>query len=411
MATQKTPSRANASAADAVFKWKGVDRKGQPMKGELRATSEAAAREALRRQGVRPSAVSKELFSTAQRIKPKEIALFTRQLSTMMKSGIPLLQSFSIVGQGSSNSSLGRMINTIRSDVETGSSLSNAFRRHPQQFDNLYCNLVAAGESAGILDTLLDRLALYMEKTEIIKAKIKSALTYPIAVLAVAGIVVTVIMLFVVPAFKEVFSSFGSTLPGPTLLVIAISEFFVKYWYLIFGGLIGVFIFISRAIRGSEKLQGQRDRLVLRLPIFGDLIRKSCIARWTRTLSTMFAAGVPLVEALDSVGGASGNIVYVEGTARIRQQVSSGVSLTAAMIQSNLFPPMVLQMCSIGEESGSLDFMLGKSADFFESEVDEAVAGISSLMEPFIIVFLGTIIGGLVVALYLPIFKMGQVAV
>jgi type IV pilus assembly protein PilC len=409
MATQTAPSRAKASAADAVFKWKGVDRKGQPMKGELRATSEVAAREALRRQGIRPSAVSKELFSMAQGIKPKEIALFTRQLSTMMKSGIPLLQSFEIVGQGSSNPSLGRMVNTIRTDVETGASLTTAFRRHPQQFDNLYCNLVAAGESAGILDTLLDRLALYMEKTEAIKAKIKSALTYPIAVMAVAGIVVAVIMLFVVPAFKQVFASFGSTLPGPTLVVIAISEFFVNYWYLIFGGLVGGFLFISRAIRGSEKLQGQRDRLILRLPVFGNLIRKSCIARWTRTLATMFAAGVPLVEALDSVGGASGNIVYQEATARIRQQVSSGVSLTAAMIQTNLFPPMVLQMCAIGEESGSLDFMLGKSADFFESEVDEAVAGISSLMEPFIIVFLGTIIGGLVVALYLPIFKMGQV--
>lgn len=409
MATQKAPGRAKAAAADALFKWKGVDRKGQPMQGELRATSEAAAREALRKQGIRPSAVSKQLFSMEHGIKAKEIALFTRQLSTMMKSGIPLLQSFEIVGQGSSNPSIGRMVNAIRSDVETGSSLTTAFRKHPRQFDDLYCNLVAAGESAGILDTLLDRLALYMEKTEAIKGKIKSALTYPIAVLAVAGIVVTVIMLFVVPAFKEMFASFGSELPGPTLVVIAISEFFVKYWYLIFGGLIGGFIFLARSIRASSKLQAQRDRLILRLPVFGSLIRKSCIARWTRTLATMFAAGVPLVEALASVGGASGNIVFLDATARIRQQVSSGVSLTAAMTQSNLFPPMVLQMCAIGEESGSIDFMLGKSADFFESEVDEAVAGISSLMEPFIIVFLGAIIGGLVIALYLPIFKMGQV--
>jgi type IV pilus assembly protein PilC len=262
---------------------------------------------------------------------------------------------------------------------------------------------------ASILDTLLDRLALYMEKTEAIKAKIKSALTYPIAVLGVAGLVVTVIMLFVVPAFKDMFASFGSELPRPTLILIAISEFFVNYWYLIFGGLIGGFIFSARAMRASTKLQAQRDRLLLRMPVFGGLIRKSCIARWTRTLATMFAAGVPLVEALESVGGASGNIVYLEATARIRQQVSSGVSLTAAMTQSNLFPPMVLQMCAIGEESGSIDYMLGKSADFFEAEVDEAVAGISSLMEPFIIVFLGTIIGGMVVALYLPIFKMGQV--
>ena len=409
MAIQRAVTAAKTTATDAVFKWKGVDRKGQPMQGELRATSETTAREALRRQGIRPSAVSKQLFSMAQGIKPKEIALFTRQLSTMMKSGIPLLQSFEIVGQGSSNPTMGRMINAIRSDVETGSSLTNAFRKHPWQFNDLYCNLVSAGESAGILDTLLDRLALYMEKTEAIKAKIKSALTYPIAVLAVAGIVVAVIMLFVVPAFKQVFASFGSELPGPTLLVIAISEFFVNYWYLIFGSLIGGFIFITRAIRASEKLQGQRDLLILKLPVFGNLIRKSCIARWTRTLATMFAAGVPLVEALDSVGGASGNLAYARGTAKIRQQVSSGISLTAAMTQSNLFPPMVLQMCAIGEESGSIDFMLGKSADFFESEVDEAVAGISSLMEPFIIVFLGTIIGGLVVALYLPIFKMGQV--
>jgi type IV pilus assembly protein PilC len=409
MATQKSGSSAKTAAADAVFRWKGVDRKGQPMQGELRATSEVAAREALRKQGIRPSAVSKQFFSMAQGIKPKEVALFTRQLSTMMKSGIPLLQSFEIVGQGSSNPSMGRMVNAIRSDVETGSSLTTAFRKHPRQFDDLYCNLVAAGESAGILDTLLDRLALYMEKTEAIKGKIKSALTYPIAVLGVAGIVVTVIMLFVVPAFKDMFASFGSELPRPTLILIATSEFFVNYWYLIFGGLIGGFIFSARAIRASTKLQAQRDRLLLRMPVFGGLIRKSCIARWTRTLATMFAAGVPLVEALESVGGASGNIVYLEATARIRQQVSSGVSLTAAMTQSNLFPPMVLHMCAIGEESGSIDYMLGKSADFFEAEVDEAVAGISSLMEPFIIVFLGTIIGGMVVALYLPIFKMGQV--
>lgn len=409
MATQKMAGSPMAAGKDAVFKWKGVDRKGQPMQGELRAQSEAAAREALRRQGVRPTAVSKQFFAMAQAIKPKEIALFTRQLSTMMKSGIPLLQSFDIVGQGTSNPSMGRMVNAIRSDVESGSSLTTAFRKHPRQFDDLYCNLIAAGEAAGILDALLDRLALYMEKTEAIKSKIKSALTYPIAVVAVAVIVVTVIMLYVVPAFKEMFQSFGSDLPRPTLMVIAISEFFVKYWYLIFGALIGGFIVLSRLLRASPRLQAQRDRLILRLPVFGSLIRKSCIARWTRTLATMFAAGVPLVEALESVGGASGNWVYLNATAKIRQQVSTGVSLTAAMTQSQLFPPMVLQMCAIGEESGSLDFMLGKSADFFEAEVDDAVAAISSLMEPFIIVFLGTLIGGLVVALYLPIFKMGQV--
>lgn len=409
MATQiMQPSRKN-NANDGVFNWKGVDRKGQAMQGQLRAASAIGAREALRKQGIRPTAVSQQSFALGQSIKPKEIALFTRQLSTMMKSGIPLLQSFEIVGQGSANPSLGRMIQAIRSDVETGTSLNAAFRKHPKHFDDLYCNLVEAGESAGILDTLLDRLAVYMEKTEAVKAKIKSALTYPIAVMGVASIVVSVIMLFVVPAFKQVFSSFGSELPGPTLIVIAISEFFVSYWYLILGSMIGSWIFISRAISASRSLQARRDGLLLHLPVFGTLIRKACIARWTRTLATMFAAGVPLVEALQSVGGASGNIKYVEATAGIRQQVSSGVSLTAAMTQSEMFPPMVLQMCAIGEESGSLDYMLGKSADFFESEVDEAVAGISSLMEPFIMVFLGVIIGGLVVALYLPIFKMGQV--
>ena len=408
MPTQIASGAAHTAAADAVFKWKGVDRKGQHLQGELRATSKAGARAALRMQGIRPSAVSKPLFYMAQRIPPKEIALFTRQLSTMIQSGIPLLQSFEIIAQSSSNPSMGRMVNAIRSDVETGSSLSAAFRRHPRQFDALYCNLVAAGESAGILDSLLNRLALYMEKTEVLKAKIKSALTYPIAVLAVAGIVVAVVMLFVVPAFKQVFASLGSELPSATLMVIALSEFFVRYWFLIFGGLLGGWLFLARAIRSSEKLQDQRDRLLLKLPVFGNVIRKSCIARWARTLATLDAAGVPLVEALQSVGGACGNRVYLEATAQIGQQVSLGVSLTAAMTQSNLFPPMVLQMCAIGEESGSIDFMLGKAADFFESEVDATLAGISNLMEPLIIVFLGTLVGGLVVALYLPIFNIGQ---
>ena len=408
MPTPRTSGAANTAALDTVFKWKGVDRRGQYLQGELRATSKAAARAALRKQGIRPSAVSKPLFYRAQRIQAKEIALFTRQLSTMIQSGIPLLQSFAIVAQSSSNPSMGRVVNAIRSDVEAGSSLNAAFRRHPRQFDALYCNVVAAGESAGILDSLLDRLALHMEKTEVLKAKIKSALTYPVAVLAVAATVVAVVMLFVVPAFKQVFATLGSELPGPTLMVIALSEFFVRYWFLIFGGLLGAWFFLARAIRNSEKLQDQRDRLLLKLPVFGNVIRKSCIARWTRTLATLFAAGVPLVEALQSVGGASGNRVYLEATARIGQQVSSGVSLNAAMTQSNLFPPMVLQMCAIGEESGSIDFMLGKAADFFESEVDATLAGISSLMEPFIIVFLGTLIGGLVVALYLPIFNIGQ---
>jgi type IV pilus assembly protein PilC len=293
--------------------------------------------------------------------------------------------------------------------VETGTSLSTAFRKYPLYFDNLYCNLVEAGEAAGILDQLLDRLAVYMEKTEAIKSKIKSALMYPISVLIVAFVVTAVIMIFVVPAFKEVFSNFGADLPAPTLAVIAISEIFVAYWWLIFGGLGGGFYFFMQAWRRNEKMQHVMDRLMLKMPIFGVLVDKSCIARWTRTLSTMFAAGVPLVEALDSVGGAAGNYVYEAATIKIQQEVSTGTALTTAMTNANLFPSMVLQMCAIGEESGSIDHMLGKAADFYESEVDDMVAGISSLMEPIIIVILGTVIGGIVVAMYLPIFKLGQV--
>ena len=327
----------------------------------------------------------------------------------MMKAGVPLLQAFDIVGRGNPNPSVTKLLNDIRTDVETGTSLSVAFRKFPRYFDNLYCNLVEAGEQAGILDQLLDRLAVYMEKTEAIKSKIKSALMYPISVLVVAFVVVAVIMIFVIPAFKEVFSSFGADLPAPTLIVIALSEIFVKYWWLIFGGIGGGFYFFMEAWQRSEKMQVFMDRLMLKLPIFGTLVDKSCIARWTRTLSTMFAAGVPLVEALDSVGGAAGNAVYQQATLKIQHEVSTGTALTVAMTNANLFPTMVLQMCSIGEESGSIDHMLGKAADFYEAEVDDMVAGISSLMEPIIIVVLGTVIGGIVVSMYLPIFKIGQV--
>jgi type IV pilus assembly protein PilC len=301
------------------------------------------------------------------------------------------------------------LLNDIRTDVETGTSLSVAFRKFPLYFDNLYCNLVEAGESAGILDQLLDRLAVYMEKTEAIKSKIKSALMYPITVLIVAFVVVAVIMIFVVPSFQQVFTSFGGELPGPTLVVIAISEVFTKFWYLIFGGIFGGVYFFMQAWQRNKKMQRVMDRVMLKMPIFGVLVEKSCIARWTRTLSTMFAAGVPLVEALDSVGGAAGNSVFEDATIKIQQEVSTGTALTAAMTNANLFPSMVLQMCAIGEESGSVDHMLGKAADFYEAEVDDMVAGISSLMEPIIIVVLGTVIGGIVVAMYLPIFKLGQV--
>ena len=392
-----------------VFEWEGKDRNGKPVRGEVRAAGENQVQATLRRQGVLVQKLKKRRTASAKRIKPKDIAIFTRQLATMMKAGVPLLQSFDIVGRGNPNPSVNKLLNQVRTDVETGTSLSAAFRKHPLYFNALYCNLVEAGEAAGILDDLLDRLASYMEKTEAIKSKVKSALMYPAAVIVVAFVVVVVIMIFVIPAFKEVFSSFGADLPAPTLLVIAISEFFVAYWWIVFGALGGGFYFFMQAWKRNVKVQRVMDRALLKMPIFGTLVEKSTVARWTRTLSTMFAAGVPLVEALDSVGGASGNSLYADATAQIQREVSTGTSLTMAMNNARIFPSMVLQMTSIGEESGSLDHMLGKAADFYEQEVDDMVAGLSSLMEPIIIVVLGTIIGGIVIAMYLPIFQLGQV--
>ena len=400
---------ASKNIKEFVFEWEGKDRNGKQVRGETRAGGQNQVQATLRRQGVLASKIKKRKMRSGKRIRPKDMAIFTRQLATMMKAGVPLLQAFDIVGRGNPNASVTKLLNDIRTDVETGTSLSAAFRKFPMYFDNLYCNLVEAGEAAGILETLLDRLAVYMEKTEAIKSKIKSALMYPIAVLVTAFVVIAVIMIFVVPTFKQVFTSFGADLPAPTLVVIAISEYFVKYWWLIFGVLGGGFYFFMQAWKRNEKVQMFMDRVMLKLPVFGTLIEKSCIARWTRTLATMFAAGVPLVEALDSVGGASGNSVYALATEKIQQEVSTGTSLTAAMGNVNLFPSMVLQMCAIGEESGSIDHMLGKAADFYEAEVDDMVAGLSSLMEPIIIVVLGVLIGGIVVSMYLPIFKLGAV--
>ena len=405
-----TTAKAKAKeSSESVYEWEGKDRNGKQVRGETRASGENQVQASLRRQGITPTKLKKRRIGGGRSIKPKDLAIFTRQLATMMKAGVPLLQAFDIVGRGNPNPRVTKLLNDIRTDVETGTSLSVAFRKFPLYFDNLYCNLVEAGESAGILDQLLDRLAVYMEKTEAIKSKIKSALMYPITVLIVAFVVVSVIMIFVIPAFKEVFTNFGGELPVPTLIVIAMSEFFIKYWYLIFGGLGGGVYFFMQAWKRNERVQEIMDRIMLKLPIFGVLVEKSCIARWTRTLSTMFAAGVPLVEALDSVGGAAGNSVFTRATVKIQHEVSTGTALTVAMTNANLFPSMVLQMCSIGEESGSIDHMLGKAADFYEAEVDDMVAGISSLMEPIIIVILGTIIGGIVVAMYLPIFKLGAV--
>jgi type IV pilus assembly protein PilC len=393
---------------ELTFSWEGKDKAGKVIRGELRAVSEAAVNATLRRQGILVQKVKPLKRKGGGSVGAKDIALFTRQLATMMKAGVPLLQSFEIVSKGASNPAVGKLLTDIKTDVETGSALAAAFRKFPLYFDNLYCNLVQAGEQAGILETLLDRLATYQEKTLAIKSKIKSALFYPIAIIAVAFIITAVIMIFVIPAFKEVFTNFGADLPAPTLVVMAISDWFVANWYIIFpviGG--GIYGFLESWKR-SVAVQIFMDRLMLKVPVFGHLVRISTIARWTRTLSTMFAAGVPLVEALDSVGGASGNYVYAQATKAIKQDVSTGTSLTVAMQNANVFPTMVIQMVSIGEETGALDGMLGKVADFFEAEVDDAVEALSSLMEPMIMVVLGTLIGGMVIAMYLPIFKMGQ---
>lgn len=398
----------NQKPKEFSYLWEGRDKTGKIVKGEMRAPGEAVVSASLRRQGVNVVKV-KRLRTGGKSVSEKDITLFTRQLATMLKSGVPLLQSFDIVGKGHSNPAVAKLLFDIKTEVETGSSLQQAFKKHPLYFDELYCNLIGAGEAAGILDSLLDRLATYKEKIQAIKGKIKSALFYPVSIIAVAVIITAVIMIFVIPAFKELFSNFGADLPGPTLVIMAMSDFVVAWWWAIFGitggGLYTFFYFWKR----STKMQGIMDRLLLRLPIFGDLIRKASIARWSRTLSTMFAAGVPLVEAFDSVAGAAGNAVYFDATKAIQREVTTGNSLTVAMQDTQVFPSMVLQMVAIGEEAGSLDAMLSKVADFYEEEVDNAVEALSSLMEPIIMVVLGTLIGGMVVAMYLPIFKMGQV--
>ncbi len=403
------PVPRKSAEREHLYEWEGRDRSGKLVRGEMRAIGDMAVQVSLRRQGILVQKLRRRRSPQGGRIKAKDIAIFTRQIATMMRAGVPLLQSFEIVGRGSAKPKVGKLLADLKADIETGTSLSDAFRKHPMHFDALYCNLVEAGEAAGILDTLMDRLALYQEKTLAIQAKIKSALVYPLAVLLVAFVVVAVIMIFVIPAFKEVFGAFGADLPAPTLAVMAMSDLFVASWYLIFGGLgLGSYFFLQSWKR-SPTMQRGMDRLMLKVPIFGPLITKSVIARWTRTLSTMFAAGVPLVEALDSVGGASGNAVYREATQQIQREVAAGTALTPAMHATGVFPVMVLQMSAIGEEAGSLDHMLGKAAEFYEQEVDEAVKALSSLLEPVIIVVLGTIIGGIVVAMYLPIFKLGQV--
>ena len=390
-----------------TYLWEGKDKKGKVIKGEMRAAGESFVGATLRRQGITVTKVKKQsAFANKGKITDKDITLFTRQLATMMKAGVPLLQAFDIVGKGHNNPAVAKLLGDIKADVETGSSLSTSFRKYPLYFDNLFCNLVGAGEQAGILDSLLDRLATYKEKIQAIKGKIKSALFYPISIIVVAFVITAVIMIFVIPAFKELFTSFGADLPGPTLAVMAISDIFVEWWWAIFGSIgFGLWFFFYTWKR-SEKMQATMDRLLLKLPIFGEIIRKATIARFARTLSTMFAAGVPLVEALDSVAGAAGNRVYYDATKRIQSEISTGTSLTVAMQNAEVFPNMVLQMTAIGEESGALDSMLSKVADFFEAEVDDAVDALSSLMEPIIMVVLGVLIGGLVIAMYLSLIHI-----
>ena len=401
--------RRDTRVKEYTYLWEGVDRNNRNVRGESKAASETVVTSSLRRQGIRITKLKRQTFRGGSRVNEKDITFFTRQLATMLKAGVPLLQAFEIVARGHKNPRFARLMMDIKGRVEAGSSLSQAFREHPAQFDSLYCNLVNAGETAGMLDGILERLATYKEKILALKSKIKSAMFYPISVVTVAIIVVWIIMVWVIPAFKQVFANFGANLPAPTLIVMGISDFFVAYWWLMLGIIIGTLFSFFFLLRRSTAFRFAIDRISLKLPVVGGILEKATIARWTRTLATMFAAGVPLVESLDAVAGASGNAVFIAGTRKIQNEVSTGTSLTNAMHNTGLFPSMVLQMTQIGEESGSLDGMLSKVADFYEREVDDAVTALTSLLEPIIIVFLGVVIGGLVVAMYLPIFKLGAV--
>ena len=394
-----------------LFAWEGTDKRGNRVKGESRGTNPNLIKADLRRQGIVPLKVRKKsaLASAGKgkAVQAKDIAIFTRQLATMLNSGVPLVQAFDIIGKGHENPRMQQLVMTVKGDVEGGSNLADSLRKHPLHFDDLVCNLVEAGEAAGVLDTLLDKIATYKEKTEALKSKIKKALFYPTAVIVVAFIVTAILLIFVVPQFESLFKNFGADLPAFTQMVVNMSRFMQDYWYLVFGGIGGIVYGLLQAKKRSRKFNHTLDRLVLKLPIVGDILTKAAIARYARTLSTMFAAGVPLVEALESVSGATGNIVYADAVLRMRDQVATGQQLQLAMTQTGLFPNMVVQMVAIGEESGSLDSMLSKVADFYEREVDDAVDGLSSLLEPLIMAVLGVLVGGLVVAMYLPIFKMG----
>lgn len=405
-------AKAKAKLKLNTFTWEGVDRNGKAIKGEMEGTGVAQINSVLRRQGIKPKKVKKKsraLSFFKPKITPKDISLFTRQLATMLNAGLPVVQSFDIVAKGSDNVSMRDLIMKVKNDVESGTNLTEALSKHPLYFDSLYCSLVGAGEQAGILDTLLEKIATYKEKIEKIKSKIKSALTYPTAIVVVAFIITAILLIFVIPQFESLFKDFGADLPALTAIVIRMSRSFTEWWWAIFGTIFGTVVGFSYSYKRSIKMQHIMDRVVLKAPVVGEIIRKATIARFARTLSTMFAAGVPLVDALKSVAGAAGNAVYEKGTIEIMNDVSTGTQLQLAMERVNLFPNMVVQMVAIGEESGELDSMLGKIADIYEAEVDDAVDALSSLLEPIIMSFLGIVVGGMVVAMYLPIFKLASV--
>ncbi len=404
---------ATATTNATTFLWEGLDRKGSKIKGESQASSEILLKADLRRQGINPLKVKKKtksLFgSKGKKIIPKDIAIFARQLATMMTAGVPLVQSFEIIGRGHENPKMQELVLSIKSDVEGGTSLADSLEKKPNFFDPLFCNLVGAGKQSGALEALLDKIATYKEKTEELKAKVKKALFYPIAVLVVAFIVMIILLIFVVPQFQSIFEGFGADLPAFTQMVVNLSDFVQKYWWAVFIGIGAIIFGFNTAKKRSPAMRRQLDILSLKIPIIGGILEKSAIARFSRTLATMFAAGVPLVEAMESVAGATGNALFYEATMKMKDDVSTGTQLQQSMKQTGIFPNMMVQMVSIGEESGSLDEMLSKVADFYEAEVDNLVDGLSSLLEPLIMAVLGVLVGGLVIAMYLPIFKMGAV--
>lgn len=396
----------------STFSWEGTDKKGAKIKGESSGQSPALVKAQLRKQGINPTKVRKKsvsLFSSGKKITPMDIALFARQMATMMKAGVPLLQSFEIIGEGLDNPNMRKLVDDIKQQVAAGNSFATALRTRPLYFDDLFCNLVDAGEQAGALESLLDRVATYKEKSEALKAKIKKAMNYPIAVVAVAIIVSCILLIKVVPQFQSVFSNFGADLPAFTLFVIGISEALQESWYLFFASIAGIIFGISESKKRSEKFRNWLDRIALKAPVIGDIIYKSSVARYARTLATTFAAGVPLVEALDSVAGATGNIVFKNAVQKVKQDVTSGMQLNFSMRSTGVFPSMAVQMTAIGEESGALDMMLDKVASYYEAEVDNAVDGLTALMEPLIMSVLGVLVGGLIIAMYLPIFQLGNV--